>query len=159
MAAIRRPKEIIGGLLWMASTPAKWKANTEEEKSAWYAENNIKHVVVLCNLMDEHLTSGRAGIDYWHAPLVDGMRLDLRIEGLIVPQVLMWMHDSEPTMVCCLVGRSRSGAAITMIVREYLGISGSDALDYVRIQRPNAVKRAGPEAQLRALAAPFTEAG
>lgn len=154
MGKVRRPKEVIDGLLWIAPTPAKWKANTNEEKEAWYRENNIQHVVILCNLFDEHLREPGTP-DYLHLPLVDGGKgLDPRLYSIITPVVLKWINNDEPTLVCCLVGRNRSGAACTLIAREYFNENGAEALLYVRSRRPGAVKRAGPEAELKALGRP-----
>lgn len=148
-----RAKEILPKMLYMAANPAKWAGR--EEKLRWI-RSNVKHVVVLANLDDPDLREMHAAgeIDYLHLPVKDGHRsLDSRLYD-VAKTIAAWLKSEEPTLVCCLVGRSRSGAACALTVREMYNVTGSDALDYVRSKRPGAVKRYGPEQELRSLSRP-----
>lgn len=142
---MRRAREIIPGKLYMGSHPAKWP----EGRDDWLAEN-VGAVVTLAKR--------DPGIDIptvtsWHYPVKDGNSIDPRIPEQVVPWITQCVRGGVPVLVCCLAGRSRSGATAALVVRELTGMSGSEALDYVRERRPNAVKRDGPEAELRALPA------
>ena len=146
-----RAYEILPGLLYMSANPAKW---TNREAKLKFFKDRVKHVVILSNLDDPDL-HGHDEFTVHHWPIVDGhVKLDSRLYDDITPKMVEWVHAGEPVLVACLVGRSRSGAAATLTVRGALGVDGSTALDLVRRERPNAVRRAGPEAELRSLSAP-----
>lgn len=148
---MRRAKEIIPGKLYMGSHPAKWPKG----KLKWMQEN-VDLVVVLAARPDPELEQN-ADFEYWHFPVPDShKRVDPQIYETVVPTIVDWIRGGKTVLVCCLAGRSRSGATATLVVRELLGLSGSEALDYVRAEgrRPGAVKRELPEAELRALPAP-----
>lgn len=149
---VRRVKEILPGQLYVSSVPSKWK---DREAKVLWLQQNVKHVVVLCNRSDEDLDAGIPGVGYLHYVVHDGHKaLDQRLIDYVVPQVVAWVNAGEPTLVCCLAGRSRSGATVTLVVREVLNLSGAEALTYVRERRPNAVKRQGPMDQIVALPKP-----
>lgn len=147
---MRRAKEILPGVLFQGSHPAKWPAGRDE----WLKEN-IDLVVVLAKRDPEIYVEG---VEVWHIPVVDSHKtVDSRIPDSVVPVVLNWIRSGKRVLVCCLAGRSRSGACNVLVVRELKNLTGSEALDFVREKRPKAVKREGPEAYLRALPAPNPE--
>ena len=144
-------KTILPGLLYMAPNPDKWR--NREAGVAWLRAN-VEHVVVLSNRNPSFLKK-YPEVGYWHYPIKDGhTALDVRLYEVVTPAVAQWLADGEPTLIACLVGRSRSGAACALAVREHLNLTGRNALALVRKGRPNAVKRAGPEAELNALRKP-----
>lgn len=144
-----RAKTIVPGLLHMSSHPAKWK---RDEKLAWIGRN-VNHVFVLARLDDPELRSLTA-VTYHHVQLVDGHKALDQKAYAVAAEVANLMRAGEPCLVACLVGRSRSGAVCTLAVRDYFNVTGTKALDQVRFCRPGAVKREGPEAELRSLPKP-----
>lgn len=144
-----RAKEIIPGLLYMGSTPSKWKPR--EKRDEWLREH-VKHVVALCR-RDPDVDI--EGINVVHAPLVDShVGVDERIPEHIVPWVLDRVRAGEPVLVSCLAGRSRSGITCGLVLREYYRVTGEEALRILRERRPNAIKREKPADWLRSLGAP-----
>lgn len=138
--------------LYMSSTPAKWKPGTFEE---FVKEADILHVVALCNR-----PPGGSEIlaDVWHLPVVDSHKtVDPRIPDEVVPKVVDWLRRGEPTLVSCLAGRSRSGIACGLVIRQLFDLNGEEALDELRDRRPRAIKREGPEAWLKSLPRPSEE--
>lgn len=152
-----RPKEIIDGLLYMSSSPGKWRP--VDKRDEWLEEHGIKHVVALCNRSPEVLDVSHGGsIDVMHLPVVDSHKtVDPRIPQYVLPHVLQWVRDGEPTLVSCLAGRSRSGITCGLVLRGLYDLSGAEALEKLRERRPNAIKREGPARWLSALPRPSDE--
>lgn len=158
---MRRAKEILpkghvegSGALYQAVTPDKWP----DGKMEWLAEN-VDLIVVLCNRGDAELAAltddNEHGLTYWHLPVPDSHKtVDGTIVEHVVPTLVNWILSGKSVLVCCLAGRSRSGATAALTVRELYNVTGSEALDYARTRRPNSVKREGPEAFIRALEKP-----
>jgi protein-tyrosine phosphatase len=73
-------------------------------------------------------------------------RLATLVAGLV--------EDGHQALVHCTFGRNRSGLMATLIVRELLGLSGADALDYVRQRRDRAANNETFAEWLRSLPAP-----
>lgn len=154
---MRRANEILPGVLYQASHPKKWP----EGKVAWMNEN-VDLVIVLAGQpdveLDELAAAEQLNFTYWHFPVVDSHKtVDERIGETVVPAIADWIRAGKRVLVCCLAGRSRSGAASTLAVRELYNVSGADALAYVRTKRKNAVKREGPTAYLNSLERPRPE--
>jgi hypothetical protein len=148
-----RAKTIIDGLLYMGSTPAKW--SPREERDRWLSEN-VDHLVVLCNREPE---VDLPDVEVLHMPLVDSHKtVDPRIPQVVVPNVVGWLTQGEPTLVTCLAGRSRSGITCGLALRELYDLTGEEALEKLRAGRPRAIKREGPEAWFKALPRPSEDA-
>lgn len=137
----------------MSRHPYKWRPRNK--KLEWLRAN-VDHVVVLARATDSDLESGLPEMpEYHHWEMVDShVDVDDRIPSMVVPQVAGWLRDGERVLVSCLMGRSRSGMTAALVVREYYGMTGEQALDYVRERRPNAIKRERPEAWIRGLGRP-----
>jgi len=60
--------------------------------------------------------------------------LTLRLAALVAGLV----RDGHQALVHCTFGRNRSGLVVTLVVRELLGLTGSDALAYVQGRRDRA---------------------
>lgn len=148
---MKRAKEIIPGRLYQGSHPAKWP----EGKIDWIKEN-IDLVVLLAAREDpDQPALEAAGVTYWHFPVVDSHKtVDHRIPKEVVPVVVDWLHAGKRVLVCCLAGRSRSGATNALVLRQMYGLTGYVALERLRQRRPKAVKREGPEAFIRSLEVP-----
>lgn len=149
-----RAHEVIHDRLWMSASPAKWRPGKFDE---FLDAHDIKHVVALCKRPPVEV-DGRGlyrGVDVMHVVCVDSHKtVDPKIPQYVVPHVVQWVRDGERTLVSCLAGRSRSGIACGLAIRELFGLNGSQTLEQLRAGRPNAIKREGPEAWLRALPAP-----
>lgn len=153
-----RAREIIApGLLYMGSTPAKWRP--ADERDSWIREN-VRHLFVLCNrppdLGDEAYADGDTEV--YHMPVVDSHKtVAPAIPQVVVPMVVEKLKKKEPVLVTCLAGRSRSGMACALALRELYDLTGEEALERLRQGRPRAIKREGPERWLRALPRPSAD--
>jgi protein-tyrosine phosphatase len=80
-----------------------------------------------------------AALTYLKCPLVDEESLPdpgltLRLATLVAGLV----RDGHQALVHCTFGRNRSGLMATLVVRELLGLTGADALEYVQARRDRA---------------------
>ena len=64
------------------------------------------------------------------------------------------MQDGHQGLVHCALGRHRSGLMATLVVRVLLGLSGADALAYVRERRNRAANNEAFAGWLRSLPPP-----
>jgi protein-tyrosine phosphatase len=78
---------------------------------------------------------------YIHFPITDGQLKECT--GLALIQIAAQMAEEIKAGGCvltmCSAGRNRSGLMSALIVRKVLGISGADAMDHVRVERPDAL--------------------
>lgn len=78
---------------------------------------------------------------YIHWPLPDG---ELRAcDKQFLSGVAMWVvgdiSDGHRVLVHCHAGRNRSALVSALLVRQLFGMSGAQAIEYVRERRPNAL--------------------
>jgi len=85
---------------------------------------------------------------YTHFPIPDG-RLKTGAQMIELAHELVMEEGCVLTM--CNAGRNRSGLLSALIVRELRCVTGSEALDYVRHHRPEALANEHFEAFLRSL--------
>jgi hypothetical protein len=139
------PSEVLPGRLWHGGVPVDFE---------WLAGQGIEVVIDLSDA-DSYPPADRIKrLTYLKCPLVDG---DVPDEGLAVrlaQLVAGLVEDGRQILVHCTFGRNRSGLLMTLVVREVLGLTGAEALDYVRQRRANAVNNEGFAQWLRALPAP-----
>ncbi len=64
------------------------------------------------------------------------------------------MEDGHRVLVHCTSGRNRSGLIVALVVREVVGLSGAEAVTFVRARRPGALTHPAFVAWLRQLPAP-----
>ena len=108
---MRRAREILPGKLYMGSHPAKWPEGRDE----WLKEH-VDLVVVLA-ARDPEIPDD-LGVTVWHTPVPDSHKaVASAIPEVVVPTVVEWINAGKTVLVCCLAGRSRSGACATLVVR------------------------------------------
>lgn len=122
------------------------------KKQAGLEHYGITHVVALApNTPDPGLPAW--GVRYTHLPIPDGL---LHTEAQLLDladQLAGEILDAGTTVLTlCNAGRNRSGLLSALIVRECTGMSGSWALEFVRLHRPNALANEHFEKFLRGLA-------
>ena len=140
------PTELVPGKLWHGGCPVDFD---------WVREAGIDVVLDLADA-DAYPPADRIeGLTYLKCPLVDGDALPepgltLRLAALVAGLV----EDGHRALVHCTFGRNRSGLVATLLVRELLGLSGAEALAYVRARREGVANNETFAAWLESLPAP-----
>ena len=124
------PTELIEGQLWHGGCPVDFE---------WVHESGIDVVLDLADADAYPPAQQIEGLIFLNCPLVDqedvpDPGLTLRLAALVAGLV----RDGHQALVHCTFGRNRSGLVVTLVVRELLGLSGSDALGYVQDRRDRA---------------------
>ena len=78
---------------------------------------------------------------YTHYPITDGeLKVGVGTQLLVIAALMAKeIAYGGCVLAMCEAGRNRSGLMSALIVRKILGMSGSDALEYVQARRPNAL--------------------
>jgi len=142
------PSELVEGRLWHGGCPVDFD---------WVRATGIDVVLDLADPDAHPPASEIAGLTYLKCPLVDDddvpdPGVTLRLASLVAGLV----RDGHQALVHCTFGRNRSGLVATLVVRDLLGLSGADALAYVRERRDGVANNETFEAWLRTLPAPVT---
>jgi hypothetical protein len=121
------PTELVAGKLWHGGCPVDFE---------WVHESGIDVVLDLADADAYPPADLIEGLIYLKCPLVDQEDLPepgltLRLAALVAGLV----RDGHQALVHCTFGRNRSGLVATLVVRELLGLSGSDALEYIQARR------------------------
>lgn len=104
----------------------------------------------VANLWSREDPDLRAATNYIHHPMADG-RLDPEtVAGLeiLAARLTGIIRAGDSVLVQCHAGRNRSGLLAALVARRVLGLSGKEALEYVRNARPDAVDNEWFEAYL-----------
>jgi protein-tyrosine phosphatase len=139
------PTELVPGRLWHGGCPVDF---------GWVRETGIDVVVDVADADAYPPAAEIEGLTYLKCPLVDAGELPdpavtLRLAGLVAGL----LEDGRRALVHCTFGRNRSGLVTALVVRELLGLSGAEALDFVRRRRDRAVNNEAFAAWLRTLPA------
>ena len=140
------PTELIAGRLWHGGCPVDF---------AWVQESEIDVVLDLADPDAYPPAEHIEGLIYLKCPLVDAEDLPepgltLRLAALVAGLV----RDGHQALVHCTFGRNRSGLMATLVVRELLGLTGADALEYVQTRRDRAANNETFAEWLASLPAP-----
>lgn len=88
-------------------------------------------------------------VEYIHRPMADGKqvpdflrRLAMRIAGAV-------NYEQKPTLIYCNGGRNRSALLAGLVVKTVCGLTGPQAVDFIRARRPNALANPVFEEYLR----------
>jgi hypothetical protein len=140
------PTELVPGKLWQGGVPVDFD---------WVRRQGLDAVVDVSDA-DSHPPAGAVSdLVYLKCPLVDGDDLpDPAITLPLAEMIAGLIKDGRRVFVHCTFGRNRSGLLVTLIVRQVLGVSGAEALDYVRERRDRAVNNEDFAAWLRSLPVP-----
>lgn len=128
------PTELVEGRLWHGGCPVDF---------AWIRDTGIDVVLDVADADAYPPAAEIEGLTYLKCPLLDDDEvpdpsLTLRLSGLVAGLV----QDGHRALVHCMFGRNRSGLVTTLIVRELLGLPGSEALAYVQQRRNKTVNNA-----------------
>jgi hypothetical protein len=142
------PTELIPGKLWHGGCPVDFD---------WVKESGIDVVLDLADADAYPPAESIAALTYLKCPLVDEESLPdpgltLRLATLVAGLV----RDGHQALVHCTFGRNRSGLMATLVVRELLGLTGADALEYVQARRDRAANNDTFADWLASLPAPGT---
>lgn len=140
------PTELVAGRLWHGGCPVDF---------GWVRRTGIDLVLDVADPDAYPPAAELAGLTYLKCPLVDAEAvpepgLTLRLAGLVAGMV----REGHQALVHCTFGRNRSGLMATLVVRELLGLSGAEALTYVRERRDRAANNEAFARWLRSLPPP-----
>ncbi len=143
------PSELVEGRLWHGGCPVDFD---------WVRATGIDVVLDLADPDAYPPASEIEGLTYLKCPLVDDddvpdPGVTLRLASLVAGLV----RDGHQALVHCTFGRNRSGLVATLIVRDLLGLSGTDALAYIRERRDRVANNETFERWLETLPAPADE--
>jgi len=125
---------IIPGKLYQRGEFLDWPL---KEKLRELERLGVNTVVNLWNHQDEEL---KAAIPhYYHFQMPDSVVKDSELLLSTVEEVAQLIKGGNAAIVHCHAGRNRSGLFNALLCMNILGMSGSEALDHVRKQRPNAL--------------------
>jgi hypothetical protein len=140
------PTELVAGHLWQGGCPVDF---------GWVRATGIDMVVDLADPDAIPPATEVDGIGYLKCPLVDGDSVpDPVLTQRLAELVAGLVRDGRMVLVHCTFGRNRSGLVAALVVRELLGLSGAEALRYVRERRDRAVNNQTFAAWLGSLPAP-----
>lgn len=126
--------EIIPGRLYQRG---EFSTFSPKEKLEELRQRDIRYVINLVKRGDPDLP---AHVFYFHKPIPDGRHTPLEeLMELARLVVKMMRYEGGAALTHCHAGRNRSGFFNALIAREWLGISGAEALALVRDRRPNAI--------------------
>jgi protein-tyrosine phosphatase len=140
------PTELVPGTLWHGGCPVDF---------AWVRAHAIDVVVDVSDPDAYPPAAEIEGLTYLKCPLVDhdtlpDPELTLRLAELVAGLA----GAGRRVLVHCTFGRNRSGLLATLVVRALLGLSGAQALSYVRERRDRAVNNETFAAWLESLERP-----
>lgn len=98
--------------------------------------------------------TGDGQLIFLHWPFEDGDLPPWPLAQLASHTVATAVRSELPTLVHCMAGRNRSGLIAALVVRELLGVSGSEAVARVRARRTGALTNPAFAAALAALGPP-----
>jgi len=126
--------EIIPGKLYQRGEfidfPIKWKLGELRRL-------NVDIVVNLWNKPDVELQE--AIPHYYHLPIPDSTIKDSSLLLKFAREVAQLIRKGSAAIVHCHAGRNRSGMFNALLCVELLGLSGIEAIDYIRRKRPNSL--------------------
>lgn len=141
--------EILRGQLYQSGAP--------QEAVDWQPilDRRIDVVVDLYGTLDANVPTAPNSILYIFWPIADVPELpDMRIMDVLVDAVIRLIRLEHKVLVHCHMGKSRSGLFNALVARKILGISGAEAVDLVRRQRPGSLGNQVFAAYLQSLPAP-----
>lgn len=141
--------EILKGQLYQSGAPqdaADWRP---------IQDLGIDVVVDLYGTLDEGVPTAPNSILYVFWPIADSPELpDTRVLDVLVDAIVRLIGLEHRVLVHCHMGKSRSGLFNALVAMKILGISGAEAVDLVRRQRPGSLGNQVFAAYLQGLPAP-----
>jgi len=141
--------EILEGQLYQSGAP--------EDAAEWTSVRSlgIDVVVDLFGSLDPGVPIEPNSILYIYWPIEDAAALPaIGILNVLVDAIVRLIRLGHKVLVHCHRGKSRSGLVNALVVMQMLGITGADAVEFVRSRRPGALGNEVFTAYLRAQPAP-----
>ncbi|HLJ60546.1 MAG TPA: dual specificity protein phosphatase [bacterium] len=138
-----------------------YQSGAPEEAAEWASIHalGIDTVVDLFGTLDPGVPTEPNSILYIFWPIADHAELpDLTILNVLVDTVVRLIQLNHKILVHCHRGKSRSGLINALVAMKIFGITGAEAVDLVRRQRPGALANPVFAAYLEALPAPARSA-
>lgn len=148
---------IIPGLLFVRGRFEKFPDRLERLE-----QHKVYRVVSLRLHADKELAAwieaGRSGVVkvYEHLHFPDGQLKHETMSKVkyLVPSIKGDLEAGRPVLIHCDVGKNRSAFVAALVVREFQGVDGIEALKRVRAVRTIAISNRGFERYLKSLPAP-----
>ena len=135
--------EILPGQLYQRGSLDRWRPG---DRIQLLQTHRITWVVALWGVYDRFIALSVAS--YIYHPIADGKTVDVAPLHAIARRVADAMRQGQRALVTCHAGRNRSGFLNALILHQYAGLSGDEALAWVRRGRPRAVANPAFEAYL-----------
>ena len=116
-----------------------------EKDLEWLIAEGIKAIVSLTSFPLGGTALNERGIDYVHLPVPDMCAPELDLVERFVNFVDYCRSGKYPVVVHCGAGLGRTGTAIACYF-VHMGVSGTEALNRVRVMRPGSVETLEQEA-------------
>ena len=123
------------GALWMGASLWSWSA---EKKREVFSGLGVTGLVSLTRRRDPDLE--RTVDHFLWCPVSDGLKLPDSEARRAAWVVVGWLRARVTVYVHCIAGINRSGLVTALVLREVLGLTGQQALDFVRSCRPGEVR-------------------
>jgi protein-tyrosine phosphatase len=88
---------------------------------------------------------------YLHSPLPDGKITNVMDWSALAKGVQDHLNRGGTALIQCHAGRNRSGFLAALVVARTMGMTGEEAMEFVRIRRPRAIANPHFEDYLRSL--------
>jgi len=123
-------------------TDKLYQRGAPEDVGEWQSVLALKIDVVLdlFGTLGPGVPTAPNSILYMFWPIEDHPQLpDVQIMNILVDTIVRLIQAGHKVLVHCHKGKSRSGMINALVVRQLHGISGADAVDLVRQQRPGSL--------------------
>ena len=128
------PTEILDRSLWISGCPID---------GGWLQRERIDLVIDVADPQLRLEAQALGSIVYCKQALIDGTDLPPpAVLDRLVDDVVAAVQAGRRVLVACAGGRNRSGLVVGLAVRELLGCSGEQALNWVQSRRENALNNA-----------------
>lgn len=128
------PNIVLDNSLWISGSPIDCE---------WLRREHIDLVVDVADPQLRVEPQALGTIVYCKEALIDGVELPpSAILSRLVDDVVAAVRAGRRVLVACAGGRNRSGLVVGLAVRELLGCSGAEALNWVQSRREDALNNA-----------------
>ena len=134
-----------------------YQSGAPEDVGEWQPVQALKIDVVLdlFGTLDPGVPTAPNSILYIFWPIEDHPQLpDVQVMTILVDTIVRLIGAGHKVLVHCHKGKSRSGMINALVAMQLLGISGADAVDLVRRQRPGALGNQAFATYVQGLPAP-----
>lgn len=140
-------------------SPMPFSAFDPEDRAlSEFEQHEVRVVVVLaeeseceihasCDLMQAY---AQRGLDVIHLPVPDYHAVSHDKLRTLIDDVLAHLRAGRNVAIHCRAGRGRTGTLAACLAKEVLGLSGNEALEWIRTLVPGSIETVTQEALVRA---------